>query len=96
MSEMQTIQPKNLEIAGKKFENSGVPREVFLCFFFLEILDNSVPCATGSCQKFKPDVLFEWKASWAFSPSVPLSYLVMIILFIIVAYSCRSSSLWSS
>ena len=49
---------------------------VFFFFFFL-ILDDSVPCATGSCQKFKPDVLVEWKAPWAFPPSLPLSYLVI-------------------
>ena len=41
------------------FENLGIPREVFL---FLEILENAVPFATGSCQKFKPEVLVEWKA----------------------------------
>ena len=28
---------------------------------FLEILDNSVPFATESCRKFKPDVQVEWK-----------------------------------
>ena len=84
---------RNLKLPGKKFENFGIPREVFVFFFFLEILDNSVPCATGSCQKLKPDVLFEWKAPWAFPPSVPLS---CNNLFIIVALSCRSSSLWSS
>ena len=41
------------------FENLAIPREVFL---FLAILENAVPFATGSCQKFKPDVLVEWKA----------------------------------
>ena len=41
------------------FENLGIPREVFL---FLAILENAVPFATGSCQKFKPDVFVEWKA----------------------------------
>ena len=86
---MRTIQPKTLEIAGanlngkkfkppgKKFENFGIPRDVFPLFFFFLILDDSVPCATGSCQKFKPDVLFEWEAPWAFPSSVPLSYLVI-------------------
>ena len=29
---------------------------------FLGILGNTVPFATGSCRKFKPDVLVEWKA----------------------------------
>ena len=28
---------------------------------FLVILENAVPFATGSCRKFKPDVLVEWK-----------------------------------
>ena len=62
---------RNLKLPGKKFENFGI------CFFVLEILDDFVPCATGSCQKFKPDVLVEWKAPWAFSTSVSLSYLVI-------------------
>ena len=30
---------------------------------FLGILENAVLFATGSCLKFKPDVLVEWKAS---------------------------------
>ena len=34
---------------------------------FLEILENSVPFATGSCRKFKPDVLVEWKVPIDFS-----------------------------
>ena len=29
---------------------------------FLEILENAVSFATGSCRKFKPEVLIEWKA----------------------------------
>ena len=34
----------------KKFpKNLGIPRE--------EILENAVPFATGSCRKFKPEVL---------------------------------------
>ena len=44
---------KNL---GEKFrKNLGIPRKVG---FFLEILENAatVPFATGSCRKFKPDV----------------------------------------
>ena len=88
MSEMRTIQPKNLEIAGanlngQKFKPPGKKFRKFwytsrgFPLFFLEILDDSVPCATGSCQKFKPDVLVEWKAPWAFSPFVSLSYLVI-------------------
>ena len=65
ISEMRTIQPNMLEIPGaklnekktseKKFpKNLGIPRE--------EILENAVPFATGSCRKFKPEVLVEWKA----------------------------------
>ena len=50
---------------------------MFSSVFFFLILDDSVPCASGSCQKFKPDVLFEWEAPWAFPSSVPLSYLVI-------------------
>ena len=30
--------------------------------YFLDILENAVSFATGSCRKFKPDVLIEWKA----------------------------------
>ena len=40
-------------------ENWGIPREVVL---FLEILENVIPFANGSCWKFKADVLVEWKA----------------------------------
>ena len=29
---------------------------------FSEISENVIPFATGSCRKFKPDVLVEWKA----------------------------------
>ena len=67
---MGAIQPKIVDFPGakltgkktsgeKKFENLGIPREVAL---FLEILENAVPFAPGSCRKFKPDVLAEWKA----------------------------------
>ena len=34
---------------------------------FLEILENAVPFSTGSCRKFKPDVLVEWKVPIDFS-----------------------------
>ena len=44
------------------FENWGIPREVVL---FLEILENVIPFANGSCWKFKADVLVEWKAPYA-------------------------------
>ena len=30
---------------------------------FLEVLKNTVPFATGSCRKFKVDVMVEWQAS---------------------------------
>ena len=68
---MQNIQPKILEIPGAKwngkktsgkkfFENLGVPREVDL------FNGNFGKCCsirgTGSCRKFKADVLVEWKA----------------------------------
>ena len=32
----------------------------------LQIFENAVPFATGSCRKFKPDVLVEWKAPMFF------------------------------
>ena len=32
------------------------------CFYVLEVLKNTVPFATGSCRKFKVDVLVEGKA----------------------------------
>ena len=57
--------------SGSKVEWKGNFREkafskiwVYLARFSsgLEILENAVPFATGSCQKFKPDVLVEWKA----------------------------------
>ena len=69
---MRNIQPKILEIySGSKVEW----KEHFwkkkskiwayfarLSIFFFEILQNAaVPFATGSCRKFKADVLGEWK-----------------------------------
>ena len=69
---MRNIQPKILEIYSgskvewkehfwkKKIENLGILREVV--HYFFEILQNAaVPFATGSCRKFKADVLGEWK-----------------------------------
>ena len=58
---MRTIQPKILEILGAKLngkETSGKTFSkiwVYLARFcsFLEILENAVPFATGSCQKFQ-------------------------------------------
>ena len=53
------------------FENLGIPREVVLFFGMSENRHyrcsqpkNAVPFATGSCRKFKPEVLVEWKAPW--------------------------------
>ena len=43
----------------KFFENLGIPREIAL---FCGSFENTVPFATGSCRKFKVDVLIEWKA----------------------------------
>ena len=70
ISEMRTIQPKILEILGAKLNGKETSGKTFskiwlyLARFssFLEILENAVPFATGSCQKFKPDVFVEWKA----------------------------------
>lgn len=61
---MRTIQPQILEIPGAKqngkkiFENMGIPREFVLV---LNILENAVPLATGSCRKFKENFLDEQK-----------------------------------
>ena len=49
---------------------------------FLEILENAVPFATGSCRKFKPDVLVEWKVPIDFS-----NLCVNAIIFTIYALS---------
>ena len=34
---------------------------------FSEILENAVLFTTGSCRKFKPDVLLEWKVPLVFT-----------------------------
>lgn len=39
----------------------GIPHEIVL---FLEIFENTVPFATGSCWKFKLEVMVEWKAPY--------------------------------
>ena len=57
------------KLPGKNFPNLGIPREVV---FFWESLENAVPFATGSCRKFKPDVLVEWKAPRTSFSDVPL------------------------
>ena len=46
---MQKIQ--NTKIPEIIFENLGIHRE------------NAVPFGTGSCRKFKPDVLIEWNGA---------------------------------
>ena len=67
ISEMPTIQPKILEIPrpklnGRKKTSGKIWVYLVRLSFFLEILENVVPFATGSCQKFKPEVLVECKA----------------------------------
>ena len=64
---MPTIQQKILEIPRAKLNGKKTSGKIWvylvkLSFFFLEILENAVPFATGSCQKFKPEVLDECKA----------------------------------
>ena len=44
----------------KNFRKSGYTSRG--CFYVLEVLKNTVPFATGSCRKFKVDVLVEGKA----------------------------------
>ena len=52
--------------SGKKDTSYSKPIPRIVCLArlisFLEILENAAPFATGSCWKFKPDVLVEWKA----------------------------------
>ena len=70
---MRTIQLKILKIPGVSMP-SGMARKLREKNFSkiwlyrakltpcLEILENAVPFATGSCGTFKADVLDEWKA----------------------------------
>ena len=52
------------KLLGKKFSKIlGKSREVVL---FLVIFRNAVPFRSGSCRKFKPEILVEWKASAVF------------------------------
>ena len=60
---------------------------------FLEVLKNTVPFATGSCRKFKVDVVVEWKA-----PKVSLRKLFFAhcvfssgyeLIFILVGQFCK-------
>ena len=64
----------------KVSENLGIPREVVL---FLEILENAVPIATGSCRKFKPDVLVEWKGPKTYK----LKRTIVILSFLSAVFS---------
>ena len=45
----------------KKFPKIWKYLEVVLS---LKILENAVPFAIGSCQKFKSDIMVEWKAPY--------------------------------
>ena len=59
----------------------------------VEVLKNTVPFATGSCRKFKVDVLVEWKA-----PKISLRKLFFAhcvfssryeLIFILVGQFCK-------
>ena len=66
---MRTIQAKILEIPGQRLNGKKTSRKTLPKIWanlarpssFLEILEKVVTFATGSCRKFKPDVLVEWK-----------------------------------
>ena len=49
---------------NKFVKNFGLPREIV---FFFRNFGNAVLFVTGSCRKFKPDVLLEWKAPLLFT-----------------------------
>ena len=55
------------KLPGKIVGNLGIPRKAVL---FLEISEKSVPFATWSYQKFKPEALVEWKAPIVFKTQV--------------------------
>ena len=67
---MRIIQPKIPEISGTKLSGKKTSGKTFSKIWvylarlssFSEILENTVPFATGSCRKLKADVLVEWKA----------------------------------
>ena len=78
---MRTVQPKILEISeaklnGKKTSGKKLSKIwVYLLRlpFFFEILENAVPFAIESCQKFKLEV-FLFECNWSlpyYSPSQP-------------------------
>ena len=66
ISKMRILEIPGAKLNGEKtslksfFENLGIPHDVGL---FFGILENVVSFASGSCQKFKPDVLVEWEAA---------------------------------
>ena len=70
ISEMRTIQPKIPGIPGAKLNGKKTPgknlskigENLARLSSFVEILENAFPFTTGSCRKFKTDVLVEWKA----------------------------------
>ena len=62
---MRTFQPKILAIPGAKWNGKKTSGKILSKIWVylsqltsvLEILENAVPFATGSCRKFKADVL---------------------------------------
>ena len=70
-AKLRITKPKILEIPGAKLNGKKTFGKKFpkiwvhlarLASLSLEILENTVPFTTGSCLKFKLDVLVEWKA----------------------------------
>ena len=67
---MRTIQPKIPEIPEAKLNGKQTPGKNFWKIWvylarlssFVEILENALPLTSGSCRKFKADVLVERKA----------------------------------
>ena len=78
---MRTLQPKILEILGAKLNEKKTSGKtfskiwVYLVRFssFLEILENAVPFANGSCRKFQTG-RFGWMES-AHDVHVPMAVL---------------------
>ena len=70
ISEMWTVQPKIPEIPEAKLNGKQSPGKNFQKIWvylarlssFVEILENALPLTSGSCWKFKADVLVERKA----------------------------------
>lgn len=62
---------ENSRNSGEKFPKIlGIPREVVL---FLEILENAVPFATGSCRNIQYHLLKLWTDRFAHLVNNPLS-----------------------